>query len=223
MKVFSRAFAAIFTTTSSLSLILLLSAFTVVANENEDEDIATLYHRLITVEFPALDKAIQSVLSDTPLEQSVRHLNKVTIDVYKDWHGRFPSIQNTPLPEVAKITHKTISPEGFELLLKHEVLPYAPDDWNQSDNHLVVSRFLYLLGIAISKNSQLEPVKKGLREFFNCDKDHCSEFAKAKVRSQNDHDNSLYLKFYTECLSTPSSSVQQLTELCQALSRKLVF
>lgn len=40
MKVFSRAFAAIFIATPSL--ILLLSAFTVMADENED--IATLYH-----------------------------------------------------------------------------------------------------------------------------------------------------------------------------------
>lgn len=178
---------------------------------------------MITVEFPDLDKAIQSVLSDTPLEQSARQLNKVTIDVYKDWHGRFLSIKNAPPPEVAKITHKTISPEGFELLLERQVLPYAPDDWNQSDNHHVVSCFLYLLGIAISENSQLEPVKKGLREFFSCDRDHCFEAAKAKVHSQHNPDNSIFLKLYTECLSNPSSNAQQLTELCQALSRKLVF
>ena len=221
MKVFSRAFAAIFIATPSL--ILLLSAFTVMADENEGEDIATLYHKLITVEFPDLDKAIQSVLSDTSLEQSNRQLNKVTIDVYKDWHGRFPSIKNAPAPEIAKITHKAISPEGFEFLLNREVLPNTPDDWNQPDNHHVVSRFLYLLGIAMSENSQLAPVKKRLREFFSCDKDHCSEFAKAEVGNQHDPDSSLLLKFYTECLSSPSSNASQLTELCQVLSRKLVF
>ncbi|MCW7553884.1 hypothetical protein NX722_14875 [Endozoicomonas gorgoniicola] len=221
MKVFSRAFAAIFIAIPSL--ILLLSALTVVADENGNEDIATLYHRLITEEFPDLDKAIQSVLSDTSLGQSNQQLNQVTIDVYKNWHGRFPNIKNTPVPEIADITHKAISPVGFEFLLKREVLPNTPDEWNQPDNHRVVSRFLYLLGVAMSENSQLAPVKKRLREFFSCDKDHCSEFAEAEVGNQHDPDNFLFLKFYTACLSSPSNNAQQLTELCQALSQKFVF
>ena len=223
MKVFSRAFAAIFIATPSL--ILFLSAFTVMAdgNGNGNEDITTLYHRLITEEFPDLDKAIQSVLSDTQLGQSNQQLNQMTIDVYKNWHGRFPNIKNTPVPEIANITHKAISPVGFELLLKREVLPNPPDEWNQPDNHRVVSRFLYLLGIAMSENSQLEPVKKRLREFFSCDKDHCYEFAEAQVLFIQNPDDSLFLKFYTKCLETPSDNAQQLTELCEALSRKLVF
>ena len=55
MKVFSRAFAAIFTTTPCFSLILLLSAFTPVADTvvaDENEDITTLYHKFTSEEFP---------------------------------------------------------------------------------------------------------------------------------------------------------------------------
>ena len=97
MKVFSRAFAAIFTTIPCFSLILLLSAFTPVADTiaaDENQDITTLYHKFTTEEFPTLHEAIQSVLFKTALKHSIESPSNTKIDVYKDWHERASSIRN---------------------------------------------------------------------------------------------------------------------------------
>ncbi|UYM15278.1 hypothetical protein [Endozoicomonas euniceicola] len=196
-------------------------ADTVAADENLD--IAMLYHKFTTEEFPALDEAIQSVLLKTPLEHSVQALNKVTTDVYKDWHMNASSVRNITIPDTTRLTLNTLKPSGFEGLLKSQVLPSAPTNWEQPDQQLIVSRFLSMLGIAITQNPELKPLHDRLWVFFDCDDHTCREIANSKAGEFKETDISTFTAVYSDCLATLIHYKEHLTQLCDLLPLKLVY
>ncbi|AMO55695.1 hypothetical protein GZ77_08815 [Endozoicomonas montiporae] len=228
MKVPSKANAVIFAANMVCSFYLLLFPCPTMAAPELSDEVKMLYHKLTTEVFLGLDQVISKVLKEKaqpPLAESksYKDLSTLTTTCYKEWHQYVSQISNTPLPEAARITHSALKPAWFDLLPGRDFINKPPENWKESDEHLIITRFLQLLGRAISNNDALEPVEVHLRKLFSCDEDECKQIAHTKAAYSDVFDTELFMRFYSECIETPSIKSMQLNQICVSFSRKFVY
>ena len=205
-----------------LSIIIIFTlSFHAQAFHHEHHDLEWLFHHLMTVKWPEMDAALTFSLEKQTNNAPGTTLKKTTFEVYKEWHRRFSSIQNTSLPKNAALLHDILHPKGFQRHLDNPSIFANPIDDNLQRKDRVIIRLIQTIATACHTNPYLQPVLDELLALFECGGCGCmieigleSESTDVLMTPESEEKLQLYLS----CLNSESQYANlHKTRLCDDL------